>query len=82
MILSAVLLCLSAKGQHVPLPTISGETVVIEETVNTDITTNYLIIKSLTLLPKSETAPLVITATPSNVWYAKIIDTSDNIPLS
>jgi len=81
MILSAVLLCLSAKGQNLP-PIISGETVVIEETVNTDITTNYLIIKSLTLLPKSETEPLVITATASNEWYAKIIETSDNIPPS
>ncbi|WP_421898631.1 DUF6443 domain-containing protein [Marinoscillum sp.] len=81
MILSVVLLCLSAKGQNLPTA-ISGETVVIEETVNTDITTNYLIIKSLTLLPKSETEPLVITATASNEWYAKILETTDNMPPS
>ncbi len=60
--------------------TISGETVVLDEDVNETVTTNYLIVKSLTLTPISATEPLVISAATDGNWYAKMIEQTDNTP--
>lgn len=55
-----------------------GETVVINATVNTDVTKSYLVVQSLVLQPKA-TGPLVIS-TPG--WYAKQIEQTHNMPPS